>query len=121
MGLWDDLIIGTGNRGNSAVNGRMIGNTSISYNSVSYWISGAFLDVGMTVMKDTPEGQCLTTMMAGKDNEGEIQSYLTSLVLTKVPQERLVALIEAEKQDAFEEGRRHQAALIRAALTYRKD
>ena len=56
--MLDDVIIGEGNRGNSAILiGRIEGKHSISENSQSYWIRDIILDGEIVIFKDTKEGK----------------------------------------------------------------
>ena len=49
--MWDDVIIGNGSKGNSAIHVFAIpGQHSISHNSVSYWVSSCILGAGVTIM-----------------------------------------------------------------------
>lgn len=120
MSFWDDIQIGdTSRKQNSSWNILDLQNEHrghISENSTSYWISGAYLDVGMVIMKDTKEGLQLQKMLKANAKTPKINDWLARLVFRKLPADRLMAKIEAEKEAKFESGRKHQAALIREAL-----
>ena len=117
--MWDDVVIGKGNKGASS---RRVwdvpGGASISANSVSFWISGCLLGVGMTIFKATAEGK---ELMALIENEAalekrEVQDWLDRLVLRHLDPERLKSLINRANEEAFANGMRAKAAEMRAVL-----
>lgn len=116
MSFWDDLIIGEGSKGNSAVKVRDVGATHISQNSVAYWISRCYLDIGVTIFKDTPEGEQLTAMLFSRVEDEQISSWLDALVLTRMPPTVLREKIEDYMVGAFNKGRQYQADRIRATM-----
>lgn len=122
--MWDEVIIGSGNKGNSAYTLRglkqnILGRVcSISQNKISYWVNGAFLDVSMTIFKDTDAGKKLAELLSVSDNDDEIMSLLDTLVLKNIDPEILKSKIEIELKHAMEQGRRVQAAVIRESLNY---
>jgi hypothetical protein len=123
MSFWDDITIGSGNYGNTAISILDLrehgADGSISHNSVSYWISSAFLDTGLRIMKDTPEGQELKKMIDEKVSPKKIGAWLDKLIIAHLTPTKLRTKIEQAKKEAFEEGRRQQAFLIRTALNHR--
>jgi hypothetical protein len=123
MSFWDDIIIGKGCKGNSAIKVRDMINTPlhISENSVSYWISDAYLDTGLTIFKDTKEGLKLTEMLLDKTIDEEkrdrrISVWMDALVIKRIKPAVLKRKIQNAIEHAFDEGRKSQAALIRQSL-----
>lgn len=117
MGLWDDIVIGSGNKGNTAICVRNVAKAGyISHNAVSFWVSDAYLDTGMTIFKDTPEGKHLQMLLDNKVSDEELDAWLISLVLTRLPPSKLLAKVEAALLQAHQEGREAQALYIRQAL-----
>lgn len=115
--MWDDIIIGKGEKGNSAIKVFKIeGLKIISENSVSYWIHGAFLDTGLTIMKDTPEGGRLTKMIELKKSAKEIVEYIDSLVIKRLSPERFKHLVTKSNKEWFQKGREAKAHEIKKAL-----
>ena len=115
--MWDDVIIGAGNKGNSA--GRVFavpGEHSISENSVSYWISDVYLDLGMTIFKYTVEGKALTKMIQDKHPLEEINEFLESTLIRKISVDKLKPAIDRAVKDAFNRGLEAKAQEIRDAL-----
>lgn len=115
--MWNDVVIGGGEQGNSAVLVRSLSNGCyISQNRVSYWISGCFLGLGMTIFKNTEEGVYLSGLLSAPAENDEIEEYLNGLVVRHASVEQLRAAIESAVELAFENGRNHQAGLMRDAL-----
>lgn len=119
--MWDDVVIGTGHKGNSSVLFRRIGDDGlyISHNSVSYWISDAYLDTGLTIFKDTEQGKVLAIMLANNCSDKELEEWMDAVVIKHIPNEVLKSKIAAIKIESFESGREYQAACIRAALHFK--
>jgi hypothetical protein len=115
--MWDDAIIGTGHKGVSAVRVLDIeGDHSISQNSVSYWIGDLYLNTGIVIFKDTPEGRELAGFVKDKVHIDKIKPLLDSLVLQHINKDHLKGLIDQALAKAFEEGSRDRADRIRSAL-----
>jgi len=118
--MWDDVVIGTGDRGNGAViveGCRGENRFSISHNKVSYWISNIYMDFGAVVFKNTPEGEELKKRIKAQDNISDIQHWLAKIVLPKVDPERLMSRIKYAIQRAEEKGRKQKSKEILLALT----
>jgi hypothetical protein len=115
--MWDDIIIGQGNKGNSATHiFKIKGEHSISHNGVSFWIHDAYLGMGMTIFKDTIEGRMLTAAVEKEVSIEEIQPWLISLVIKNIDPIKMQAAIEIKLKEAFDRGSRDRAAKIRSAL-----
>jgi len=115
--MWDDVVIGTGRKGNSSIKVFAIkGNHSISENQVSYWISDLFLGVGMTIFKNAEEGQHLTDMISNGNDIDQINEYLNGLVLKHIDKDKLTQLIRREMKKSYESGRSDKAAEFRSVL-----
>lgn len=117
---WDDVVIGKGHSGNSAIRVFSIsGEHGISHNSSSFWISDAYLDIGMTIMKDTPEGKKLSRFIDEKFEYAIIEPWLKGLVLKRVDPERLVNAVQNAIDSAYIDGSLHAQNTIREALGLR--
>ena len=116
--MWDDVIIGTGNKGNSAIHVFEVNGDDhrISQNSVSYWISDVYLGMGMTIFKNTEEGQQLTAYIKNKVHVDAIYDWLVDLIFKYAKPHRLTTAIAAAKEEAYEKGREDAQADIRRAL-----
>lgn len=104
--MWDDVIIGSGNRGSSACHVFAIkGDHNISDNQVSFWVSKVYLGLGMTIFKNTREGQKLSKMIADSKTTAQINAYLKTVLLQKVKPRVLMDAIDREIEKSFEAGR----------------
>jgi hypothetical protein len=115
--MWDDVIIGNGDKGNSAYKVFAVsGNHSISENSVSYWISNAFLGMGMTIFKDTVEGRKLTRMIETKKSLNSINKWLARLCFSHAKYETILKRIEEVREESYRKGREDKSNEIKRAL-----
>ena len=113
---WDDIIIGSGQRGTSAVIVFDIPDKeSISDGGNCFWISDCFLDVGMTVFKNCPEGKAIQRLI-DENASKKISAYLDRLVLECLPVAKVIDRIHAEKKKSFEEGREANQNEMQEAL-----
>ncbi len=113
--MWDDIVIGKGNYGCSAVRNFDVPKGNISENSVSYWISKCIADVSIRVMKDTKEGNRIKTLIETKKWEA-LENYIDSLVLKRIKPEIMRNHIENQIDIAYEKGKDMKATEIRIAL-----
>ena len=115
--MWDDVIIGKGPKGRSAIRVFSIkGDHSISQDSVSYWIGHLYLGAGMTIFKDTEEGRQLTKLVGENAHIDQVKPWLDSLVLQYIDKERLKGLIDNALARSFEAGSNNRAYVICQAL-----
>lgn len=114
--MWSDVVIGNGNRGNSATIISLEGVTNISENSRTYWISDCYLGAGMTIFKDTSAGQVLADLISAKSKPEVIDAFLSEVFLKHIPPEQLKVFIDRELSRAFTAGADAKAAQIRNAL-----
>ena len=118
--MWDDVVIGKGQKGYSAIHMFEIeGEHSISHNAVSFWIDGLLLDVGMTIFKSTKEGQKLTQMIANKTPLPKIIDYLNKVMIKHVKPDLLYRKINQVIKESFEDGQHAKEQQIRLALGMR--
>lgn len=129
--MWDDIIIGKGEKLCSAVIHYSSRNTRIriSANRTSYWISGCVFDKGLTIYKDCKEGEKLTELLAlpndenstvftsKKSKDRKITEYLNNLILKRISYDDVMCSIENIRKVAFEEGKRAKILEIRNILT----
>lgn len=115
--MWDDVIIGTGSKGNSATRVFEIeGNKNISENSVSYWIGECYLGLGMTIFKSTDEGMRLSQLINERASLETIQGYLDGCLLTNLSKDKLKEAITKALKQAFNDGRNSKAEQMRQVL-----
>lgn len=115
--MWNDITIGDGRHACVAEHVFKIeGDHDISQDSVSFWISRCFLDVGMRISKDTVEGKRLQQMIDEKVPLTRINEWLDKIVLTHLSPADVRKRILKEKKKSFEEGQRAKAAELAKAL-----
>jgi hypothetical protein len=116
--MWDDVIIGEGNKGCSAtlVRDLGVGHGHISQNRVAYWISDVYLDGGMTIFTDTPEAQTLADLLSTKADTEVLEKFLIGLFLENIAADRLKSLIDSAIGDAFRTGAEAKTAEVRRCL-----
>jgi hypothetical protein len=115
--MWDDLVIGEGKKGNSAILVFKIkGKHSISESSTAYWISDCFLDCGITVFKDTKEGKELTALIDAEVGLENINRWLDCLLLSNLSPHVLKEKILAECNRYFDQGAAAKARDFRRLL-----
>jgi len=116
--MWDDVVIGTGDRQCSACKVFHIeGDHSISQNSTSYWISDCILKIGMTIFKSSPEGQELNAMIKDKVEAVLINEWVNSTALRNIDVKVLKRKIRESQEEFFDAGRRDKAIQIQRALS----
>lgn len=122
MPMWDDATIGKydGPQICSAIRIFDIeGMNNVSHNHVSFWITDVYLDMGMRIYKDTPEGKTLTAMIIEKASNDVIQEFLKDVLLTHVPRENLLNAIDNAIEEAYYKGRESKKQEIINALNSR--
>lgn len=120
--MWDDVIIGSGNRGSSAHHVFAIrGEHGVSENPTSFWISRVYLGLGMTIFKDTREGKKLAKMIADSKTADQINAYLKTVVLRKAKPKVLMDAVDRAINKSFEEGREDKVREILQTLRIGND
>lgn len=120
--MWDDVIIskkdGHSNKGSGAyLCSEIEGTHSISQNSISYWITlEKPLQLGLTIFKDTKEGEMLTSMIKQKESIKEIERYLLAITIKKISPKTLIDKINKLCDDQFERGKRAKVKELRNIL-----
>ena len=112
----DDLIIGKfkGSRPCSAYHEQFFP-PNISHNSQAYWITGCILDTGMTVYKDTPQGQKIKEFLKTQEFK-KLQDYLDQLILEQLSVKKIKKRIEDFGEKRFKEGMRSKQIEIQRVL-----
>ena len=116
---WDDVVIGSGLRGNSAMVCFDIGKCEkhgISENNSSYWISNCVLGLGCTIFKNTKEGKKITKMREEGKSLHQIQAFIDAIIMKKIKIEKIYRKIEELKRNSFREGKEKNQEEIRTAL-----
>lgn len=105
--MWDDIVIGKGETGITTIREfHIVGDHHISHNNVCYRIGGDLLiDVGMTIMKYTKEGQKLTAMIEKNQPLDKIIDYLNGVMLRKIKLDMLKKKIDQLRKESFEAGK----------------
>ncbi len=115
--MWDDVIIGKGDRGCSAIRVFAIeGEHSISENSVSYWVSDLYLNMGMVIFKSTEEGRQLAQFVSNKGHIDTIKPWLDNLALQNIDRELLKERINHAVERSFQDGSNARVRVICEAL-----
>lgn len=112
----ENIVIGSGNAGCTAISTFIECDYSISENNISYWISKGFFNVDLTIFKDTEEGIKLTKLIEPKPDSKKISSYLDSLVLKHANVQLIKKLIENKCKESFEKGVEHNQYKVLSAL-----
>lgn len=112
--MWDDVIIGNGYKGCSAIKVRDF--NDIHENSVSYWFTNVYLGMGMTIFKDTDEGKLITEFI-----ENEVPLYLMieelqEMLLLHLPKNKLKKAIDNSLKKSFEDGQKAKMNEMRTVL-----
>lgn len=102
--MWNDVIIGKGDSGNTACSIGFPSKARISENPTSYWICDLILNSGMTIMKNTPEGRRLADLLKDKQSPKDVDDYLNSLLLKNLPIEIVMDKIEVSNSHYFKMG-----------------
>jgi hypothetical protein len=117
--MWKDVVIGQGEMGNSAILVQSFrkGSFAISQNSNAYWITDVFMGLGITVFKDTSEGQELKERLEAQESVEHVKKWLLSLLLKHVEPDALFGRIDSAVALAEQRGRKQKLAEILAALS----
>jgi hypothetical protein len=115
-----EVVIGTGNHGNSSsiiVDSEKL---SISRNETSYWIELKFpFEIWVTVFKDTEQGRKVTKFIKLLDKKGQerfIYNYLFKEMLKRVRPELLYNRIKESNDEAYRKGEADKLAKIKEVL-----
>lgn len=115
--MWDDVVIGKGKKGNSAIKVFSIPMLeSVSENAVSYWIRPAYLDFGMIIMKDTAEGRELEKILKQDVDNLFVRKWIEDVFIKNVDPMLLKKGIERALDNAYLDGKRAKAKKICEAL-----
>ena len=119
--MWDDVVIGEpAQKICSAVivtlREPVPRGFTVSENQQAFWITNVYLDIGMTVYKNTEIGEQLAQEIAAGTSGGYIRRWLLQHLLPRVApfmmQQRLTAALESARRD----GRQDKADEIRRVL-----
>lgn len=124
--MWDAVVIdksskhagerATGSACKISLEEPTTGGFDVSRHAWSYWVCKVFLDMGMTVFRDTDTGRTVSAMIAEKKSGDEIRGFLLPVFLSQVEPLKLQNAVKNAITYAHFEGRREKAAEIRAAL-----
>jgi len=127
--MWDDITIGEKTKYNSAVcisqypedlgvDLKKI-DADISRNGDSYWISNAFLGIGMTISRDSEEGKKLTDLIKS-GTERKINNMLEMIVCKNLTASKIRDFIKTSNEESFIAGKEASQEIIRYALGIRE-
>lgn len=119
--MWDNIIIGKGDKGCSSYKPFDIeGEHSISDNRASFWINHNFLktgiEIGITLMKDTDEGMELQKLVDDKVGLKTINKYLDKLVMKNLKPHILRDKITEVCNKRYNNGREDAKEEVRRVL-----
>lgn len=120
--MWDDMIIskkgGLKYKGTGAILCFEIqGEHSISHNSASYWIIlETPLKLGLTIFKDTKEGEMITDMIKHKESLIEIEKYILAIAIKKISPKILIKKMNELSANQFARGKTAKAQELRKIL-----
>jgi len=116
---WDDVVIGTGNRRYSAIRVFDIeGKHSISHNDNSYWIRDVYLGLGMTIYKNTDEGQKLIQMIQDKVGLEAIKLFLEDVLIKHISVDKLKQAVNMALDESFNAGKNSKMIEMREVLGF---
>lgn len=117
---WDEVVIGKGKSGNSAITVFAIpGDHSVSESSAFYWATTERLRIGATIFKNSEEGSIITKMIHEKYPPEKIHDYIEQIVIQHAGWKVLSRAIEAYANYQFQQGRDSKRDEIRSALESR--
>lgn len=116
--MWDDVIIGKGEKRNSATIVTINGDIThgISQNDISYWITDCILGLGCKIYKDTKEGQKLQAMIEKGEKFPKIQSHIDRALLKRINSTKLRTAIKSAEKRAYDRGKDDKAYEIKECL-----
>lgn len=115
--MFDDVVVGAGPRLVSATTlDGPAGQAGVSKNKVSYWISDAYLGLGMTVYHDTDDGRILGEMIASGATTDDIKAFLADVLISHVHTVKLKMAVSRALDTAYETGKRAARAQMRRAM-----
>jgi hypothetical protein len=110
---WNDVVIGEGKKSCSAVKVSAIpGNHGVSENRESFWISDCICDSGITIFKDTPEGQELALLIKNETPLEDIQKWINTIVLRNIDIEVFTKLLNKVLENSYRRGKYSKAQEI---------
>lgn len=113
---WDDIVIGKGNKGSSAITRYKSNNTTISENSVSYWITNVLLNNGLTIFKYTDEGIRLKNILDQNEPKQFIDNFIIDIILKNIQVYKFNEIFDKMLKDAFKKGMKFKEAQFRQVL-----
>jgi hypothetical protein len=117
--MWNSIIIGKGDRGSVAtkLSNKSLGeNHGISQNSVSYWISGCILNAGITVFKNTAEGEEITDFIESGGDAQEVYRCINKIILKHMDIDTFEMLLYRYTDKVYTDGKRDTQVQIQIAL-----
>lgn len=100
---WTDIIIGKGE--SHCMAARLPDYPEMSQNASSFWISDAFMGIGLTIFKSSREGIRLIDMIRKQKSEKSVNNYLAKLVLKRAKPEFILEKFKEFEEKSFERGR----------------
>jgi hypothetical protein len=117
--MWDDVIIGEGEKLCSAV--AIAGYENISENRSSFWISesDSMLGIGGVIYKNTPEGLKIIEMIKNKDRPIDVQFYIDDIFIKNSDINTIFSKIQKIRHECFKQGMDAKAEEIVQCLNLR--
>jgi len=103
--MWDDVVIGKGEFRVTTITcyNSKENTVSISDNSLFFRVTGLIFGCGMTIYKNTKEGQALIKLLT-TPNDVKIKAYLDKQLVKRLPVDKILALVNMMKEDAYRAG-----------------
>lgn len=115
--MWDDVIIGKGNKGTTAIHMNGIeGNHSILQNSVSFWINNCIFNTSITIYKNTNEGKQLIELIENKSDLQRIMRFINKVILENISMDLLEEKIKENNDFYFNLGKSEKIKEIKNIL-----
>ena len=121
--MWDGVVIGSGEH---YVTSRIVftaeeSGCTVSENASCYRVSNLWLELSMTVYKDTPEGEEIARMLEEaikkkQWNSDDIVQYLNTVLVDNLDRSKLMAMVDNRLNNAYIEGKRSMQHEMRKCL-----
>jgi hypothetical protein len=93
---------------------------SISGNSMSYWVSGCALDLGMQISKKSEEGDTISEILQSTDSDEvkreKLEAFCKMLEIKNASPVEVLEALENAYKDGFQDGETNVRKEVRKAL-----
>lgn len=113
-----DIIIGEGNKLNSATTILSCSKFSAYENKNCYWVYISVLDLNIIIFKDTKQGERLKGMIENDASRKKIYNYLFKLAVKRINPKYLKVQIGNIKKQSFRKGMSKKESQIKKGFKY---